>query len=192
MLAPNKQNLILLKNQKKLLKNGHKLLKEKRTGLIISFLEMANEGKALELAMRKSLKYVIQNYRQSLAFTSTAALSEAIEPRAVHNLDIQRKRISGVYMDRFFYEGADPERKGIKPTIRQPLSEFARIFKQLLTLSQLKINIQRVAYEIQKTSRQIVNLERKIEDTADQIKYITMMLNEKANFEKATLIKIFK
>jgi vacuolar-type H+-ATPase subunit D/Vma8 len=48
MIAPNKQNLILLKNQKKVTQNGYKLLKEKRAGLIVYFLELSKKGKELK------------------------------------------------------------------------------------------------------------------------------------------------
>lgn len=192
MLAPNKQNLILLKNQKKLFKSGHKLLKEKRTGLIINFLDMAKAGRVLELETREFVSQVVHNYRQSLTFSSTSALLDALPDEPAHRLQVQRKRVSGVYMDTLSYQGVDPQRPTIKTLISKPLSDFAKIFPKLLELSQLKINIQRLAQEIQKVSRQIINLEKKMDQTEEQIKYITMMLNEKANFEKATLIKIFK
>jgi hypothetical protein len=61
-----------------------------------------------------------------------------------------------------------------------------------LELSQLKINTLRIAAEIEKTNRQIQNLEKKTEDIEAEIKFIENALNEKSNLEKATLIKIFK
>jgi V/A-type H+-transporting ATPase subunit D len=159
MLAPNKQNLILLKKQKKLFKSGHKLLKEKRTGLIINFLEMARTGRNLEFETREYVSQVIQNYRQSLTFSSTRGLLEALPETPAHRLQVQRKRVSGVYMDTLSYQGVDLQRPSIKRMIAKPLSDFAKIFPKLLELSQLKINIQRLAQEIQKVSRQIINLE---------------------------------
>jgi vacuolar-type H+-ATPase subunit D/Vma8 len=192
MIAPNKQNLILLKGQKKLLKNGYKLLKEKRTGLIVTFLEMANEGKSLELELREYLEIVVTNYRIATRFMSGDSISHSFQTSPKYLLEISRKRISGVFVTFLNINMQPLASSNLKPTLLASFTNFNNLFPKLVLLGQKKINILRVAEEIKKTSRQIINLERKIEDTEADLKYVKMMLMEKDNFEKATLIKIFK
>jgi vacuolar-type H+-ATPase subunit D/Vma8 len=192
MIAPNKQNLIFLKGQKKLLQNGYKLLKEKRTGLIVTFLEMANEGKDLELELRKYLSQVVANYRESTRFMSGDSISQSLLSDPKYSLSISRKRVSGVFVTLLSISMQSLGKSSLKTSLVKTFTYFNYLFPKLVSLGQKRINIIRVAAEIQKTSRQIINLERKIENTEADLKYIKMMLMEKDNFEKATLIKIFK
>ncbi len=192
MIAPNKQNLILLKGQKKLLANGYKLLKEKRTGLIVTFLEMANEGKSLEIELREYLNTVVTNYRVATRFMSGDSISNSFQVDPKYHLSINRKRISGVYVTLLKINMQVLGNSNLKPALIKTFTHFNYLFPKLVLLGQKRINILRVAAEIKKTSRQIINLERKIENTNGDLKYVKMMLMEKDNFEKATLIKIFK
>jgi vacuolar-type H+-ATPase subunit D/Vma8 len=192
MLAPNKQNLLLSKSQKKLVQNGHKLLKEKRSGLILTFLEFAQKGRDLELKVSKEMEQIMALYSSSLSFVSSIALISALLKTPATLLQVTKKRISGVYVDEIEIQIKKPKRTNIKKPIQKSLDLFAEFFPLVLELSQLKINTQKIAKEIKKTSAQISNLERKIESIEAEIKFIENTLNEKSNLEKATLIKIFK
>lgn len=191
MLAPNKQNLLILKNQKNLVKNGYKLLKEKRSGLIFIFLDLAKQGKILENRIAKELSLVLKNYNQSLAFVTVEDLVKNLPKLPVMDLKVFKKRVSGVYVDNLNINLASIKRENLKSSIIEPLTLFANYFPILLELSQLKINCTRIALEIKKVSRQISNLENKIQEVDQEIKFIDNALMEKTNLEKATLIKIF-
>lgn len=192
MLAPNKQNLLILKIQKKLVGNGHKLLKEKRSGLILTFLKFAKRGRDLEREVSFNLQKILKTYAGGLTFISSQSLLNFLTPIPSLNLKVAKKRISGVYVDDLNLELKIPSRKNLKTFLNQTLRAFASFFPKLVSLSNLKINCQRVAREIEKTNRQIQNLENKIENIDNEIKFIETALNEKSNLEKATLIKIFK
>jgi vacuolar-type H+-ATPase subunit D/Vma8 len=191
MLAPNKQNLLLLKSQKKLVENGFKLLKEKRTGLIFTFLDLARQGKNLENQVSKDLEIVLKNYNQSLSFVTIEDLVKNLPNQPTTKIEIIKKRISGVYTDNLKISLVTPKRDNLKALVSKPLSLFASYFPILLEVSQLKINCTRISNEIKKVSRQISNLENKIQEIKEQIKFIDNALMEKTNLEKATLIKIF-
>ena len=192
MLAPNKQNLLIQKNQKKLILNGYKLLKEKRAGLIITFLEFASKGKKLEKKVSSQISQILSSYRTGLTFVSSQTLFENLQSTPSLNLNVSKKRVSGVYIDSLDLQTKIPDRKDLKADIETSLKAFGWFFPILLELSQLKINTLRIAAEIEKTNRQIQNLEKKTEDIEAEIKFIENALNEKSNLEKATLIKIFK
>ena len=191
MLAPNKQNLLLLKSQTKMIKSGLKLLKEKRNGLIILFLDIAKQGKILEERLQKDQKNVLGFYDQALTFVSYDSLNHNIEEDTSLDLTTSKKKISGVQIENLSIDLSPKDRSNLKIDIRKSLNLFASIFADMIQLSQFRINTQRLSKEIQKTSRQINNLEKRLEDVGSQIKYITSRIGEKENLEKATLIKIF-
>lgn len=193
MLAPNKQNLLILKGQSKLVKNGLKLLKEKRSGLIYTFLDLAKQGKVLEQKVSGQIAKILASYDSSMSFLSSEELEMLLikDPVKVMNLTTQKKRISGVYVDQLKIDLSAPVRNYLKPDIKNILTVFANFLPIILELSQLKLNVQRMSQEIQKVSRQISNLENKINSINDQIKFIKNALMEKENFEKAVSIKLF-
>jgi len=191
MIAPNKQNLLLLKSQKKLVKNGHKLLKEKRAGLIINFLELAQKGKKLEQELSEGIQKVLDIYHKSITFTDTKKLIESLTKIPAMKLAVGKKKMSGVYITKLNIDVKKPEREDLKDDLRIGLNNFSKILPLVLQVSQLKLNCSKISTEITKTSRQISNLERKMDDIDQQSKFIRATLQEKENLEKATLIKIF-
>ncbi len=191
MLAPNKQNLLLVKKQKKVIKNGLKLLREKRTSLVIIFLEQARRGKQLEKQLSRDLRKVLDRYKQATTFTNIQKLISNLPLEPIMELDVQKKRTSGVYLNHLKLDLQLPSRPYVKHDIRESLNHFGRFFPLILEITQIKLNCMRIAKEIEKTNRQISNLENRIENLTIEEKFITTSLNEKANLEKATLIKIF-
>lgn len=191
MIAPNKQNLIRFKKQIKTFKSGHKLLTEKRNGLIKLFLDMAREGKELELQLSSELGTVVRSYIASLTYISVQDLENALPQIPVSSLQTKKKRISGVYVENLGIEIKPPKRDHLRKNISQPLERFAEYFPILLKVSQLRINCKRIGAEITKTNRQISNIEKKIEEADATIKYIQEFLTDLENMNKATLNRIF-
>ncbi|MEM1312498.1 MAG: V-type ATP synthase subunit D [Patescibacteria group bacterium] len=191
MIVPNKQNLLLLKKKSKTIKSGMKLLKEKRTGLVALFVRLAKEGKALESKVSLLQDNVLEAYTEAMSFISISGLVDNLPSQAKLDLKVEKKRISGVYLENFTIDILAPVRVELKQTLTNSLSQFADLFPDLLMLIQLKMNVEKISIEIEKTNRLINNLEKKTEEIMQQTKYIKRVLSEKENFEKATLIKIF-
>lgn len=191
MIAPNKQNLLLLKGQKKTFQNGHKLLKEKRNGLIVSFLELSRRGRDLEKKLSKDLQSFLSVYEKSLTFVSAESLLENIDKTPALGLEVKKKRLSGVSVRDLSITIKPPKRTNLRKDLNVSLNQAAKIFPLLMELIQLKLNCEKMAHEILKTNRQISNIEKKIEEFGEQVKWIQSTLQEKDNLEKSTLIKIF-
>ena len=191
MIAPNKQNLLLLKSKKKLVTKGHKLLKEKRSALIIKFVELSIEGKKLEKQLSSKIKIILDNYFSSLTFIDFEKLIENLPTQPSTNLKVDIRKSSGVYIKNLKLELQSPDRSYLKPDLQKSLTIFADFLALILEYSQIRINCQEIADQILKTNRQISNLERKIEDIDLDTKKIKSTLEEISNLEKATLIKIF-
>lgn len=191
MIAPNKQNLLTLEKQKKSYQNGHKLLKEKRNGLVLSFLELSRRGKKLEQSLSGDLKNFLALYERSLTFVSSNSLLENIESIPSLDLEVKKKRFSGVYIKDLFLKVMTADRLNLRSELRSSLNVFGELFPRLLELVQLKLSCQEVAKEILKTNRQIANIEKKVEEFEATIKWMRATLQEKENLEKSVLIKIF-
>ena len=194
MISPNKQNLILLKGQNKLTRNGHKLLTEKRNGLIISFLEMSREGQRVEAKLQEHIQGYLAKYNGATAFVSSQDLLQELNALTKNEglrILLEKKRLSGVYINEFLVSVLPPERESLKPVLREILTNFGELFKEILKVSQLKLNVENLANEIHKTNRQLSNLEQKIAQIESDIKYIKAALMEKENYEKSVLMKIF-
>lgn len=191
MISPNKQNLLLLQKQKKLVANGLKLLTEKRNGLIVMFLELAQKGKQKQKQVSDLWSVFFKKYSQDFAMVNIKKLLKRIFPGLKSKLVVSTKRVSGVYLNEIKLNIESKDRNTLKPSINDSLSVFRKIFPEFILLAQIKTNCQKISSEIIKTNRQISNLENKIVEIDSDIKYISNALLEKSNSEKATLIKIF-
>lgn len=191
MIAPNKQNYLVLQKRLKTFQNGHKLLQEKRNGLIVSFVDLAKKGKELEKKISSKMKKVIANYDESLTFVSSSKLFDAIEQVPATKLDVSMKRISGVKVKDLHIDVNVPKRDNLKPDLQESLNQMTQNLPALLELINLKTTVERLANEILKTNRQISAIENKVEDTEGQIKWVKSVLDEKSNLEKSVLITIF-
>ena len=191
MIAPNKQNLLLLKTTLKSQQNGHRLLKEKRSGLILSFLQLAKQGKKLESEISTNRQAILSSYLQSLNLVSPASINLSLDFQPVLELVSSKKKISGVSIIELTAKLNLPNRQNLRLPIQITLANFANLFPNLITLSQLKTSCQSLALEIKKVARQINNLEQKTNQTQLDLKFIKQALDERSNLEKATLIKTF-
>lgn len=191
MIAPNKQNYLLLKRQLKTIVSGHKLLKEKRNGLILAFLELCRKGDLLEHELRGEIKQILDVYEQSMTLVSSEDLASSINPSCKMKLDVSKKRMSGVRLTQFAMELGTKLQESIKPDINESLLMFQHTFPKVMEMIQLQINCKKLSLEITKTNRQIANVENNIEGIKSTLKFISLTLQEKENQTKSILIKLF-
>lgn len=191
MISPNKQNLLFLKKQKKLVANGLKLLTEKRNSLIAIFLDLSAKGKQKQKIVSNIWSIFFKKYNQDLSLINVPKLLKNIFPPLKSKTKISTKRFSGVYLDQIELAVEDGQRQNLKPSINSSLTTFKDIFPEFIQLAQTKSNCLKISREIIRTNRQISNLENKSIEIDSQIKYIENALLEKSNAEKAILIKIF-
>ncbi|GAB4143904.1 MAG: hypothetical protein OHK0017_01890 [Patescibacteria group bacterium] len=155
------------------------------------FLDMCREGKELESSLNSSLEPVLQNYDRNATFISTPNLLGHLKTQATTALKVETVRISGVLLEKINYRSKLPDRTNLKPKLAESLNAFGAYFPKILQVTQIKHNTQKIAKEILKTNRQIANLENRIEEIEQNIKFINNSINERLNFEKAVLINIF-
>lgn len=192
MIAANKQNLLIVKHQKKLMQQGQRLLQEKRTSLIITFMDMASEGKQIEQSLSKHWRRFLSQYGAIMTFMSARALLKELPPVPCSSFSFSRKKIASVPIYHLNYAVKPPARPDIRQNVQSVLELFANNFPLLLKIAQLKINCELLSQEIIKTNRQINNVKKRIETVGAEEKYIKSTLMEKSNLEKAILINLFR
>ncbi len=189
---PTRINLLKLKKELRVAVRGHKLLKDKRDGLMREFMGRIREVKTLRATLNPAL---------IAAFTTYVSASAIMDPRKLKNaFDTAR-------------QGGDMETKGITTAMRTVMSvklptfevagessfdlsygylesygnldtaltKLLPLYRDLLKLAELESAVERLAREIEQTRRRASSLEHlRIPSLRVTIRAIQLRLDEQA------------
>lgn len=193
---------IMLSNLKKKLSTyvrGHKLLKDKRDGLMKDFIELARENEKLRKEVENKLSRVHASFDVAAAVMSQEVLEEALMyPKQGVVLDVQGKNVMSVDIPVFNFKTTANDPTDIYPygyantsgDLDGAVEALSEVFQDMLKLAEVEKACQLMAAEIEKTRRRVNALEYKmIPDTQETIKYISQKLDEN---ERSTQIRLMK
>ena len=195
---PTRMEMTRLKRQLKTATRGHKLLKDKLDELMKQFLEIVRENKRLREEAEKALDSAYQNFIIARAVLSQEVLGEALMmPKQSVVVDVSVKNIMSVNVPVFDFKTEDNQSDiypyGLAFTsgeLDRAMESFSAAMQPLLRLAESEKTAQLLAQEIEKTRRRVNALEHVIIPAAmDNIKYITMKLDEN---ERSTQIRLMK
>jgi len=183
----------LIKLKKKLVtaKRGHKLLKEKRDGLMKEFMAIIREVKTLRESVEDKLALGFKAFLFAGADMNKEEIEEAFAvPSKKIRLEADTKNVMSVNVPRFTYkEEGDFLSYSLATTsgeLDTSLKIFSDTLKDLVNLAEKEHSAKLMAAEIEKTRRRVNALEYVfIPDMAETFKYITSKLNEQ---ERSTII----
>ena len=190
----------LTKQKKKLLSatRGHKLLKDKRDELVRQFMDLIKENMDLRLKVEKGLKAANMEFAVARAGMSEQVLNTALMATG-KTLEIKQqfKNVMSVEIPEFQtkndIKGNDIYSYGYAFTagdLDDAVYSLSSVFEDMLKLAQVEKSCQLMASEIEKTRRRVNALEHVIiPEALDNIKYITMKLDEN---ERSTQIRLMK
>ena len=194
-------SLMELKKQKKKLLSatrGHKLLKDKRDELVRQFMDLIKENMDLRLKVEKGLKAANMEFAVARAGMSEQVLNTALMATG-KTLEIKQqfKNVMSVEIPEFQtkndIKGNDIYSYGYAFTagdLDDAVYSLSSVFEDMLKLAQVEKSCQLMASEIEKTRRRVNALEHIIiPEALDNIKYITMKLDEN---ERSTQIRLMK
>ena len=196
----NPTRMELTKQKKKLLSatRGHKLLKDKRDELVRQFMDLIKENMDLRLKVEKGLKAANMEFAIARAGMSEQVLNTALMATG-KTLEIKQqfKNVMSVEIPEFQtkndIKGNDIYSYGYAFTagdLDDAVYLLSSVFDYILKLAQLEKSCQLMASEIEKTRRRVNALEHVIiPEALDNIKYITMKLDEN---ERSTQIRLMK
>ena len=196
----NPTRMELTKQKKKLLSatRGHKLLKDKRDELVRQFMDLIKENMDLRLKVEKGLKAANMEFTIARAGMSEQVLNTALMATG-KTLEIKQqfKNVMSVEIPEFQtkndIKGNDIYSYGYAFTagdLDDAVYSLSSVFEDMLKLAQVEKSCQLMASEIEKTRRRVNALEHVIiPEALDNIKYITMKLDEN---ERSTQIRLMK
>jgi len=199
-VIPTRMELTRLKGKLKTARRGHKLLKDKRDGLMKQFLETVREVRALRAEVEEELMTVHKSFTVASALMSSEALEQALlYPKQSVELTMTTQNIMSVNVPVYDFQARTKSDSDIYPygfaatsgELDTAVDALGRVFRKMLKLAQIEKSAQLMAEEIEKTRRRVNALEYVvIPETMDTIRYITMKLDENDRSTTTRLMKV--
>ena len=196
---PTRMELTRLKKKLVTATRGHKLLKDKRDELMRQFLDLVKENMALRVKVEEGIKAANVNFVIARAGMSEEILNAALmAPKQSVYLEASKKNVMSVDVPVFEYKTRTADANDIysygfaytSSDLDGAVKSLADILPDMLRLSEIEKACQLMASEIEKTRRRVNALEHVIiPETRQNIKYITMKLDEN---ERSTQIRLMK
>lgn len=188
--------LIKLKRKLVTAKRGHKLLKEKRDGLMKEFMAIIKEVKVFREQIEGDLGQAFKTFLFASAEMTSQEMEEALAlPAKKISLEASTKNVMSVNVPEFSYkEEGEFLSYSLATTSAQldsSLKAFSDALQSLIELAQKEHSAKLMAEEIEKTRRRVNALEYVfIPNMEETIKYITAKLNEQERSAIITVMKI--
>jgi V/A-type H+-transporting ATPase subunit D len=196
---PTRMELTNLKRKLVTAIRGHKLLKDKRDELMRQFLEMVKDNRRLREKVEKGIASANKNFALARAVMDNETVKTAfLLPKQEVYLEVGDKNIMSVEIPVFEYKTRTSDPNDIYPygyaftssDLDSAVKSLADILPDMLVLAEKEKACQMMAAEIEKTRRRVNALEHVvIPETQEQIKYITMKLDEN---ERSTQVRLMK
>ena len=193
---PNRMEMLRLKKRLTAAVRGHKMLKDKQDALIKAFLDRAREGKQLREAVEKELAECNANFLLARAQTLPYMLEQALMiPGSKSSLSVSWRNVLSVSILEYdFHQEGNAMNYGFALTpgsLDIALERFSKLIPRLLLLAAKEKAIRLMAAEIERTRRRVNALEYvMIPSLSDNIKYISMKLDEQERGSISRLMKI--
>ena len=200
VVNPTRMELTRLKGKLKTAQRGHKLLKDKRDELMKQFLDTVRELRALRSQVEQDLLRVHSSFTVASALMSAQAMEQALMyPKQSVELTMTFKNVMSVNVPEDHYQTRTDDTSDIFPygfaatsgELDGAVSALGAVFQDMLKLAQTEKAAQLMAEEIEKTRRRVNALEYVvIPQTQENIRYITMKLDENDRSTTTRLMKV--
>ena len=189
-----------LKGRLKTARRGHKLLKDKRDELMRQFMDVVKLNKQLRTRVEEGLTGAFASLQVASSIMSPEMLELALlYQRQSVELGMDFKNIMSVNVPVYSFHTKNNDPSEVYPygfaqtsgELDDALEKMAKVFEDMLELAQVEKTMQLLAEEIEKTRRRVNALEYvMIPELEENIKYISMKLEENENSTKVRLLKV--
>ena len=196
IINPTRMELTRLKRQLRTAQRGHKLLRDKRDELMKQFMETVRENRALRQRVEQGLSEAHASFTVAAALMTPEMLGQSllIPSRSVE-LDMSFENIMSVEVPRYHFtehQSGSAYPYGYVQTsgeLDDAVASLSGVFRDMLRLAEIEKTTQ-LLEEIEKPRRRVNALEYvKIPQMQENIRYITMKLDEN---ERANTIRLMK
>ena len=199
-VTPTRMVLNQLKGRLKTARRGHKLLKDKRDELMRQFMDVIKQNKILRTRVEEGLTAAFGSLQVASSIMSPEMLGQALlYPRQSVELEVKYQNVMSVNVPKYSFRTKNDDPSEIYPygfaqtsgELDDALEQLAEVFEDMLKLAEVEKTMQLMAEEIEKTRRRVNALEYSTIPTLEEnIKYITMKLEENENSTKVRLMKV--
>jgi len=195
-INPTRINLLRLKQRIKTAKRGHKLLKDKRNGLMKKFMEIISETKSLREELEKKIGKVFSEFLRARSVLDLGQIENAIlGSTAKISLQVKTKNVMSVLIPEFSAEFSGNmlnfSKIGTVSALESAVERLQEVFPLLLKIAGLEKAAENLAIEIEKTRRRVNALEyRMIPDLRETLRFIFMKLEESARDALVSVMRI--
>ncbi len=193
---PTRINLLRLKKELKTAEKGYKLLKDKRDGLVKTFMEVIRDARKLRQEVNEELPIALRSY-----IRSSSSVAEKIHdiafliPNTRIDLDVSTRSIMSVPIPEFKQQKHGRSfAYGILETSGEldlALTQLDDIMPKLIRLAELEKSVENLAEEIEKTRRRTSALENvRIPELKKTIRFINLRLEEQARDATVSTMRI--
>ena len=189
-----------IKNKLAIARKGHKLLKDKRDELMRQFMIMVRENMDLRLKVEHGLKAANINFVIAKAGMDEQTLNAAfMSPKQEITLDAASRNVMSVNIPVFEMKTKSADASDIysygfaftSGDLDAAVGSLADVMNDMITLAEKEKACQLMAAEIERTRRRVNALEHVvIPEAENNIKYISMKLEETARDNTTRLIKV--
>ena len=197
---PTRMELTRLKKKLATAIRGHKLLKDKRDELMRQFLDLVRENKALREKVEAGIAAANQNFVLARSGMTDEALNVALmAPKHEFYLESETRNVMSVEIPVFKYKTRTSDPNDIysygfaftSSDLDDAVKSLADLLPDMLRLAECEKSCQLMAAEIEKTRRRVNALEHvMIPQTQQNIRYITMKLDENERSSQTRLMKV--
>ncbi len=196
-IAPTKSNLLVVKEQLSVAKDGYELLEQKREILVMELMRMVEQVKLLEQKIDERIKTAypaLKSMLLSVGGDNVERLSHAVK----YDFSITEKNVSAGGMS-FSSISVDLPKRDLFYSFMDSFADSDKVmveFFELLTLltemASIRTIVWRLAKEVKKTQRRVNALEKMvIPQTKETKQYIEAVLEERER-ENIFVLKALK
>ena len=199
-INPTRMELTRLKAKQKTALRGHKLLKDKRDGLMKQFMQEVRRTRQLRKRVEEGLAQANAAFTVASAVMSPEMLEQSLlYPKQSVELDMTFQNIMSVNVPVYHFKTKSDDAGEIYPygfattsgELDGAVEALSGVLQDMLRLAEIEKTSQLLAEEIEKTRRRVNALEYvKIPEMQENIKYITMKLDENDRATTPRLMKV--
>lgn len=185
-ISPTRINLLAKKRELVVAQRGHKLLKDKRDGLMREFMGKVRDVRTLRHQVNDLLVDAFREYVSASALMPTQVIDNALRSSAAPaTISVTERQVMSVPIPTF--AGAEQLTKQPLPygflesygNLDHAISKFYVVYPHLIKLAELESAVERLALEIERTRRRASALENiRIPMLQETIRSIYLRLEE--------------
>ncbi len=203
-VSPNRMELMRLKRELGTARRGHRMLKDKRDGLMQEFLAQVYEAQKLRYRVDRLLAAVSEDMAGAVAVMGEEALGNALYGGARSlSLEVETRNIMAVEVPHFTWaQSQAQEGQGTQEDLPYGMVDTAaemdeavlalrKAFPYLIELAEREKTVRLLADEIERTRRRVNSLEHVlIPELESGIREISMKMDENERGNLTRLMKV--